>query len=230
MAFCTARKPWQIEVADIADAAVAMGDEVASGVMRAADVVGVNDVADLGVPFAGYIVAEDRARDLPLGERVDQVGMVHAAENHGVHVRVFMLELRDVQRLGRRRRRVVIRHEQQLPVVLRAVTLGAQQQARLEAVQHVTVAEEKSDDPRLVPAPIREIDAQLFGRAQHAVANCRVDGGVARGDTRDGRRAHLGELRHAMEGWFLAHVENVLPAAACFATAILLRMAALYPA
>ena len=86
-------------------------------------------------------------------------------------VRRIALELWNVQGLRRRGRRIVIRHEQQLPVVLRAVALGAQEEAGLEVMQQVSIGEEESNDARLVLAAIFEIDAELLGRAEHAVAD-----------------------------------------------------------
>jgi len=196
----TSAVPGEAAVADETDPAVPHRDQVLRELGRASDVVDGHAVVVLELPVSDDVVARHGKRNAPVPERAQQAHRMRAAEDHSADAIFTGQRWWQPQIPGRRAQIAAKGNELQIPAVLIAVRLGAEQYERLELVEIVAVAEDERDDARLPLA--REIDAQLPGGVEDPRLYRRVDLRVPVGNARHRCGADVCDLGNVVQGSF----------------------------
>ena len=120
-----------------------------------------------------------------------------AAQNHPTYP-VFPGKRLGQPKVSRRRGQVAAeRDELQVPSVLIAVSLGAQQNTSLELIQVIAIAQNKRDDSILPGGG--QIDPKLAGGGINPSLNFGIDLWVSVGHPRNGRGAYVCQLRDLVQ-------------------------------
>src|SRR4029079_6208796 len=121
-------------------------DKVLSDFRRAANVVRGHAIVVFRTPVADNVVAQQRKRNAKFAKRRQDTDRMSAAQNHPTYP-VFPGKRLGQPKVSRRRGQVAAeRDELQVPSVLIAVSLGAQQNTSLELIQVIAIAQNKRDD------------------------------------------------------------------------------------